>query len=225
MSGSNKGDRMKDTLGALVNNLTGNILENSAQFLLQQYLKNRHERARVILLEEIRRGECGLESIDQDEVVSVVYRYMTAASMGAARINLRILAKIICGLASKRKPLFATEFLAYADALSSMRQSELIAVALVHKAKKKYKEEYPEDKKLTGEEFSWRQYDFAEKEAKMKWGISEEDFLAYCISAQRSGLVRPYQGIGKLFFTSSSVMDSLCETFDFEEAIREEIKS
>jgi hypothetical protein len=216
---------VKEAFGTLVSNLTGNILEHSAQFLLQQYLKNRHERARVILLDEIGRGECGLESIDQDEVVSIVYRYMTAASMGAARINLRILAKIVCGLASKHKPLFATEFMAYADSISSMRQSELIAVALLHKSKKRYMEENPENKKSTGEEFGWRLYQVAQKEAQEEWQISEEDFLSYCISAQRSGLVRPYQGIGKLFFTSSSLMDSLCETFDFEEAIKEEIKS
>lgn len=53
----------------------------------------RLERARDILIDELRRGERTLSAPEADEIVAVLLRYGRAAQEGAARLNLRLMAK------------------------------------------------------------------------------------------------------------------------------------
>ncbi|MBV8548785.1 MAG: hypothetical protein JO126_04950 [Alphaproteobacteria bacterium] len=99
---------------------------STAGELLQNIFKRRIEKAREILIQEIRGGENDILNVEEcDEVVAIVYRYMRAAQEGAARMNLRLLARIIAGQKAL-KALKADEFLYYADLIASLRHEEIV---------------------------------------------------------------------------------------------------
>ncbi|WP_028211550.1 hypothetical protein [Paraburkholderia mimosarum] len=92
---------------------------------LSGVMKMREERARSILLEEIRHGNTSPTTDDVDESVSILYRYWRAAQEGSGRMNLRLLAAVYAGQV-RDKAIVADEFLYYADLLASLRRDEII---------------------------------------------------------------------------------------------------
>lgn len=94
---------------------------------LESVLRKRAERARDILLDELRHGERTLASDEVEEVVAVLYRYTRAAHEGAARLNLRLMAKVVAGQA-EAGAVRADTFLAYADILAGLRREEIVVL-------------------------------------------------------------------------------------------------
>lgn len=82
--------------------------------------------SRDILVEEIQQGD--FSRVDDDDKVSLLHRYTQAAMNGAARINLRLLAKAINSLAQNEKlasPIYANEFNRYATVLETLSDKEI----------------------------------------------------------------------------------------------------
>ena len=99
-------------------------------------MKRRQDDARQILLDELRKGEKTLHQIEEvDELAAMVYRYSRAAQEGAARLNIRLMAKVIAGQ-FQAGALVADEFLAYADMLGSLRRDEVILIAVLYSFEK-----------------------------------------------------------------------------------------
>jgi len=99
-------------------------LGNVAGEALKALLKRRADAAQEIILEEISKGSVRFSEVDADEGVAIVFRYLRAAQEGTARVNLRLMAQVMCGQA-KHGPLKADDFLYYADTLASLRTDEL----------------------------------------------------------------------------------------------------
>ncbi len=97
-----------------------------------QLLRQRAEQARDILLDELRRGEQTLSAPEVDETVAVLLRYGRAAQEGAARLNLRLMAKIIAGQAQQHV-LYANEFLRHADVIAGLRREEVILLGALQR--------------------------------------------------------------------------------------------
>lgn len=90
----------------------------------------RMERAREVLLEDIRSGlvHIGDDARVVDELAPIMHRYFRAAADGAARNNLRLLARIIAGHLCE-DALSASEFLAWSDVLAGLRPPEIRVLA------------------------------------------------------------------------------------------------
>jgi hypothetical protein len=89
----------------------------------------RLEEAEEILDSELRQIKRRLSRVGEvEEAAGMVFRYIRAAQEGALQINLRIMAKVIRGLASGARPK-AAEFLRYADAVSSLSVDEICVIS------------------------------------------------------------------------------------------------
>lgn len=104
------------------------IPSGTAINIYNEILSTRAEEAFEILMSEIRQGN--FENIDQNEVVSVIARYQRDAMEGVARENLRLLARVINGMAEKHK-LSAPSFLRYANILASLTEKEIRVLAVM----------------------------------------------------------------------------------------------
>jgi uncharacterized protein with PIN domain len=78
--------------------LMGNVAGTGIAIAVQQVQRRRAERARDILLDEVRLGEKVLNAPEMEEAAAVLLRYGRAAQEGAARLNLRLMAKVIAGM-------------------------------------------------------------------------------------------------------------------------------
>jgi len=97
-----------------------------------QLLRSRSERGRDILLEEVRHGEKSLGPADLDHAVAALLRYVRASREGAARLNLRLMAKVIADQAYQGD-LYADKFLRYADVLAGLRREEVILLGALQR--------------------------------------------------------------------------------------------
>ncbi len=107
------------------------------QSMWSTHCKKKLEESRDILVEEIQQGD--FSRIDDDDKVSLLHRYTQAAMNGAARINLRLLAKAINSLAQNEKlasPIYANEFNRYANVLEALSDEEIQLLANLYILKK-----------------------------------------------------------------------------------------
>ena len=74
-------------------------------------------------------GEGPAKDIEEaDELLASMYRYFDAARQGTARINLRLMAKVMRGQFEREK-ISASDFLRYAAVLSTLTEEEIIFLA------------------------------------------------------------------------------------------------
>ncbi|MBB3409210.1 hypothetical protein FHT87_003129 [Rhizobium sp. BK316] len=99
---------------------------------LRALMQKRASTARDVLLHEIRQGHAPIEFQDADEAAAITYRYMRAAEEGAARLNLRLLARVIVGSA-EGPGLYADDFLRWADVLAGLRREEVIVLGVMQR--------------------------------------------------------------------------------------------
>ena len=72
---------------------------STAMQIYEDILAKRAAEANEILLSEIRQGHFG--NIDQNEAVSIIARFQRDAMEGVAKNNLRLMARVINGMAEK----------------------------------------------------------------------------------------------------------------------------
>lgn len=114
------GNVVADIMGAFM--IPGGSTISAA---IQHVFKKRLDTAREILLEEIKDGSKDMgDAAELEEVAAIIYRYGRAAQEGAARANLRLLAKVIARQI-QISSLNANDFLYYADILSSLKAQEI----------------------------------------------------------------------------------------------------
>jgi hypothetical protein len=106
------GAAMSDVLSVL--QIGGTSVSGSiAQGAVAAYLRRRAKDAQDILLEELRHAR--IDSLDfagQDELGGTLFRYFNAIRDNAARVNLRLMAKVMAGQAQLGR-IFTDEFSRY----------------------------------------------------------------------------------------------------------------
>jgi uncharacterized protein with PIN domain len=112
--------------------LMGNVAGTGIAIAVQQVQRRRAERARDILLDEVRLGEKVLNAPEMEEAAAVLLRYGRAAQEGAARLNLRLMAKVIAGMVYQQA-LYADEFLRHADVIAGLRREEVILLGALQR--------------------------------------------------------------------------------------------
>ena len=197
--------------------LMGNLAGAGFAFAVQQVQHRRAERARDILLDELSRGEKTLSVPDVAEAAAVLLRYGRAAQEGAARLNLRLMAKIIAGQA-ERHCLYADEFLRYADLLAGLRREEVILLGAVHRHW-----HTPEVQSL---EDGLRQQAVSNRTRSELIPIpfrEDDDFYAAAEAVTRTALLRTADAIDEhMLFQPTRLLDQLYGMAPFEAALRDE---
>jgi hypothetical protein len=208
------GSTLSDVLAGLdfvASNLGGTLLGTTLGLLLRKRL----EESRDIFLEEVRDARRPIRDVhDQDEFVSMLYRYLDASRQGAARLNLRLLAKVVKGQ-HEREGLYASDFLRYADLISSLSREEAIFLATLHRLfKKRPGSDNVETYRLVVEELT---------KTAFKGG---EEVKACATALQRTGLLLPIMTpvIGGAGYSClpSPLLDRIAELASFEDALRQE---
>lgn len=216
------------------------------QALFKEHLQKKAGQARDILLEEI--SDSDFSKIDEDDRLSVMHRYLLAASNGEARLNLRILAQLIRGLLNNKNlssPLYASEFNRYSKILEGLSYEEIQILATLYK----FKLQNDTEKNITGFQYSvsivpadpshytdkakrWLSgmpvaIKVAQGNVHENYGnkvMDSDDFEATLSALSRTGLV--YQGNGdKKNYELSSLFYKIIELVDFQEALNKEDNS
>ncbi|MGI9418733.1 MAG: hypothetical protein ACR2RA_12940 [Geminicoccaceae bacterium] len=124
------GDKLPDSFATLARELWV-ASSGSADLLsaaLRRVLSWRLEEAEDILDSELRQIKRRLTRVGEvEEAAGMVLRYIRAAQEGTSQINLRIMAKVIRGLAARSRAK-ASDFLRYADAVASLTVEEICVV-------------------------------------------------------------------------------------------------
>ena len=219
---------MKDKLPILFAGFVADAMTGSASLgagtagavagiALGELLRKRHEAARDILLDELRSGDKTLAEMSEvGEVVAILERYVRAAREGAARLNLRLMAKVIAGQAH-RGNLIADEFLYYADILASLRREEIILIATLHRhSKSKAVEQIDEGGK------AYKTQNLTKEELVPALFLSEKHFMAILGATIRTGLVIGSSAFNEVLYETSPLMGTLETLAPFQEALNAE---
>jgi len=202
----------------------------TANLALKRLVKKRGERARKIVLEEMRRGARDpIEVANADEFVAMAFRYSRAASEGAARINLRLMAKVMRSQVVD-PACFASDFLAYADLISSLRRDEIIYLGTMLKWTRAGLKLPKENQFVAGGKQLF--YDVAQSvEIRLKKDLPRTPHFpdrasldACALAVQRTGLLRQTDATADGFgiFEPSPLLLRLAELADFEAALASE---
>jgi len=191
----------------LANAEGGGLVGFAASRLITTLLARRGEAGRSILIQELRHGERSMTSVEIEDSVAVVYRYLRAAQEGTARLNLRLMAKVIAGRA-RLGNLVADEFLADAEIIASLRRNEIILLATMYQASIATDLGDPEawaEKKLVPEPF-----------------LTKDELRATKAAVVRTGLIETASGYSSIGYTLTPLLDRLISLADIEAALRTE---
>lgn len=189
------------------------LFSNTANATLQAIINKKAEEARDILFEEIKSGN--FDNIDKDEFVFINYRYLRAAIEGTARLNLRLLAKVIKNQVIN-SCLKADEFLYYADLISSLRREEIILLGTYYKNWMNLKGDNGQVKKSA---------ENTQENLIPRIFTNKKDFKATLFSLSRTGFIFQTDNLFDIgFFHLSTLGEKICEMAEFEKAIEEEGK-
>lgn len=181
-------------------------------------MARRRDNAREILLEELRKGEAFVDQAASiDEWVAVLLRYSRAAQEGAARLNLRLMAKVIAWQA-QAGPLVADEFLAWADVLASLRREEVILLGVMVFARREV-DRMPD---LKPDKRPGLIREILVKRLVPSVFGTNSDFAAAGLSLGRTGLVNVSAGWGAMLYTPATAVRKLEALVSFQDALREE---
>jgi hypothetical protein len=184
---------------------------------VEELIRRRVAAAREILLSELRRGDRTLSEIEHDELAAVLFRYVRAAQEGAARLNLRLMAKVVAGQVS-RSNLVADEFLYYADILSSLRREEVILLGTMHRETASQKENI----QVAEEQKAVQAMKATQKLLVPTPFATDRDFLATAGATLRTGLIRVASAYGSLVYETTPLLDRVCALAPLGDALREE---
>ena len=94
----------------------------------RRYREGQITTARDVLLDQMRAGSISsFEAAQEDEKIEILYRYFIAARDGAARRNLRLLARVMVGLAM-RDALYTDTFNRYADICARLTRDQIFVI-------------------------------------------------------------------------------------------------
>ncbi len=212
--------------GALFKSAAGAPGSLAAAQALKRVFERRTGAAREILLEEIaEKGEMeGLSDEKADDLIAMLWRYHRAANEGAARLNMRLLARIIGGQI-EQKALTADEFLYYADTLASLRREEVILIATLKKHQNLVESETPEERE--GKEYPpKRAFETAKEELIPRVFPEWEDMLITAYAAMRTGLVSswdvPLLGGSAVYFRTTKLLSQITRYAQFDQVLERE---
>ena len=93
---------------------------------IKSFFEKRKELLRNVILSEIRQGD--FSRVNEDDMIAICFRLLRDAMEGVAKNNLRLMARLICGL-NKKDQLTANNFQKYAKILADLDENEIVLLA------------------------------------------------------------------------------------------------
>ena len=123
---------MTNIVGGILGDCLGikGVPTGTVSSAIGKLMGKRHALLREIIRCEIRQGN--FERVDEDELISICFRLIRDAEEGVAKNNLRLMARVINGMAEK-KNLKASSFLNYASILANLTEDEIIVLGIMSK--------------------------------------------------------------------------------------------
>jgi hypothetical protein len=192
---------------------------------INRVLQRRADNLREVFFEEMGKGSRDPRDVMiGDEGVAILYRYMQAGLEGRARLNLRLMAKVIVGHVPDSS-MYASEFSLYADRLVSLTRDEVVFLAtllrLTRNGVRTEKNEKP------GEYYELEQ----SVAIKLRQILSNNEMFGTLesvnsceLAIQRTGFLRLVTTLssGGVIYGPSPYLLRLTELADFEDALRAE---
>ena len=202
------------------------IPTSSIQELWNAHCERKLAESRYILFDEITQGN--FNNIANDDKISLIHRYTLAAMNGAARLNLRLLAKAINSIVKGEQlpsPIYANEFNRYAQILATLSDEEIHLLAQLYKMREddlKYIKLHNEPPKGINANYFTKLiagYEYSQPEK-----VKETKAIAGALL--RTGLI--YQenvGCGGSYvYALTPFFDKIIELVDFQDALDKENK-
>lgn len=202
---------LPDLIGDIAASASGLPIGNVLSSLIEGVWRKRQERAKEVFLDEMRRGNLP-QSYGQvdDETIAILLRFNRAAMEGAARRNLRLMARVFVGMA-KVNSIHADEFLSLADALSSLRREEVVVLADLLSAF-----EGIGDGLVENNEKNVKAFQEAKEQSMARLSITEEGYLSFCGSLLRTGFVLSISGFDGGVYIASPMGKRLAKLVEIE---------
>lgn len=109
------------------------VPSSTATTLIHEFLRRKIESARETLHEKLRTGAIDEMAVaSEDDAIGVIWRFGVAVRDVTAKRNLRLLANVIVGPATRDK-LFADEFCKYSDVLSSLSRDQIFVAGCFYR--------------------------------------------------------------------------------------------
>ena len=200
------------------------IPTSSIQELWKAHCERKLAESRDILFDEITGGN--FNNIADDDKISLMHRYTLAAMNGAARLNLRLLAKAINSIAKGEQlpsPIYANEFNRYAQILETLSNEEIYLLAQLHKMREddlEYIKLHNEPPKGINANYFTKlivEYEYSHPE-------KAREIKATAGALLRTGLVSQ-EGVGfggANIYALTPFFDKIIELVDFQDALDKE---
>lgn len=185
-------------------------------------MRRRSEQARSIFLEELGQGRRPpINPGEVDEFVAIIYRYMSKAQEGAARLNLRLMARVVSGQLES-EGLYASDFLRYSELIASLTREEVILLATRRRIRLEF------DAKKSQENWSDTSSvnELVAKELVPRVFSTHLHYTAALTALQRTGLIWPAAATigGGFVWQDTPLLDEIAQLANFEGALEMEGK-
>lgn len=108
----------------LISNLAPELIKEGFTF----WNKGRIKKNQALILKELRGGK--FDNLQEDELFSIMYQFVTAIQLGTAENNLRLMARVAKGMSLKNK-LTPHSFLRYSKMLADLSEEEILVLGTI----------------------------------------------------------------------------------------------
>ncbi|WP_342238098.1 hypothetical protein [Inquilinus sp. OTU3971] len=202
---------LPDFIGDIAASASGLPFGKAVSSLVEGVWRKRQERAKEVFLDEMRRGNLPPSYVQvDDETIAILLRFNRAAMEGAAKRNLRLMARVFVGMARVHS-IQADEFLSLADSLSSLRREEAVVLADLLCAFKAI-----EDGLIENNQKNVNAFQEAKEKSMARLSINEEGYLSFCGSLLRTGFVLSISGFDGGVYIASPMGKRLAKLVEIE---------
>ena len=187
---------------------------------IDKVMSRRAKEAREIFLDTLGAGlRSPRDPGEIDEFVAIVYRYMSKAQEGAARINLRLMAGVVAGQI-EGQGLYASGFLRYSEMLASLSREEVILLATRYRLRI----EFDTQKASSDWRYTSTVNDRVVKDLVPKVFPTPMDLTSAMTALQRTGLIWPAAATtgGGFVWQDTPMLDRVMTLARVENALRAE---
>ncbi|WP_296987924.1 hypothetical protein [Thalassospira sp. UBA1131] len=213
-----------NSFGAAVSDLASLVdvgfeasIGTGAASMMQKIMQKRLAGARDILLEEIREGKVHIsEAVEGDEIVAVAYRFARSAMEGAARVNLRLMAKALKKQLQEPN-LLASKFQHHAAIIASLRREEIILLCGLYEIEHTAEYSSKKDDQRPG----WALGKLRDRFIPSLFA-NDKALMATLIALTRTGFVIPETAWDTFVYSTSPNLSEVISLEEFEDALRGE---
>jgi hypothetical protein len=182
-------------------------------YLPKMLISKKMQEKRDLLVQELKSANLPIEKIADDEFVSAVWRIHMAIIQGAANANIKLLARVLTGLHETSEPVYADQFLRYAQILEPLSLEEIYILGMLSR---ELLDIYPIDDLNKGCTVETNKLHGIVSEVHRKYveaGKDGYDFSGYCAALLRTGLLVPIPALGGVSYMLSPLFVKLVRIF------------